>query len=62
MALKSMALGYEIGNVKEDKRSAVGIEQYKVSGKAVYIKSEYLPISQIKRLTIQPSRDLPFGI
>lgn len=55
----SMTPGCEIENVKEDRRHAAGIEQYKVSGKAVYIKNGYLPISRIKSLTMQPSLYTP---
>ncbi len=59
MAWSSMISGYEIENVREDRRNAAGIEQYKVSGQAVYIKNEYLPIARIKSLTLQPSLYTP---
>ena len=59
MAWSSMISGYEIENVREDRRNAAGIEQYKVSGQAVYIKNEYLPIARIKSLTLTPSLYIP---
>ncbi len=59
MAWSTMIPGYEIENIREDRRNTISIEQYRVSAQAVYIKSEYLPIARIKGLTLQPSLYTP---
>ena len=48
-----MIRGKEIENVKEDFRTAQRVEQYRVSGKALYLPEglrwKYLPISEIRK-------------
>ena len=48
-----------IEDVKRDRRSAVSVEKYKVSDEAIYLQGEYLPISAIKSVRIQPSTYSP---
>ena len=55
MAWKSMIPGCDIEDIKADRRRAKSIEQYKVSESALYVKSEYIPISQITGVHIQHS-------
>ena len=59
MTWKSMIPGCEIEDIKADRRTAKSIEQYKVSEKAIYVKDEYIPISQIRGLHLQPSLYTP---
>ena len=55
MAWRSLIPALTIGNTKEDLKEAERVEQYRISKKAVYLQSEYLPISEIKECCIQPS-------
>ena len=59
MAWKSMIPGQEIPNIKDDRKTSVGIEQYKVSAAAIYSKGEYLPVSAIKEIKMQQSTYTP---
>ena len=59
MAWSSMVPGTEIENLKEDRKASTGIEQYKVSAKAIYVKGEYLPMSAISAVKMQPSMYSP---
>ncbi len=59
MAWKSMIPGCGIEDVKADRKTAKSIEQYKISEKAIYVKAEYIPISQIKSIHMQPSLYTP---
>ena len=52
---KCVAEGSEIENVRQDRKSAVMIEGYDISEKAVYFNGRYLPLSQIKSVRRQPS-------
>ncbi len=54
-----MIPGCEIDNIREDRRNAAGIEQYRVSKQAVYMKGEYLPVASIKSLSLLPSLYTP---
>ena len=59
MAWTSMISDKTIEDVKRDRRSAVSVEKYKVSDEAIYLQGEYLPISAIKSVRIQPSTYSP---
>ncbi len=59
MAWSSMVPGQNIENLKEDRKASIGIEQYKVSEKAIYIKGEYLPMSAITDVKMQRSTYTP---
>lgn len=59
MAWRSVISGTEIDNIREDRRASVGIEQYKISKEAIYMKGEYLPISAISEVMIRPSTYTP---
>lgn len=48
-----------IEDVKQDRKSTVSVEKYRVSDKAIYVQGEYLSISAIKSLRIQPSTYSP---
>ena len=52
---KCVAEGSEIENVRQDRKSAVMIEGYDISEKAVYFNGRYLPLLQIKSVRSQPS-------
>ena len=51
-APECMIRGKEIENVKEDFRNAQRVEQYRISGKALYLPEglrwKYLPIAEIR--------------
>ncbi len=55
MAWRSILPDKAIDDVKQDRKSAVSVEKYMVSDNAIYIQGEYLPISVIKSIRIQPS-------
>ena len=59
MAWTSMILDKAIEDVKQDRKAAVSVEKYMVSDKAIYVQGEYLPISAIKSVRIQPSTYSP---
>lgn len=59
MALRSVIPGRELENVKDDKKSAIGIEQYMVSERAVYSSGGYLPLSAVTGLKVQRSSYTP---
>lgn len=59
MAWRSLVPGEEIENIKEDRKSSIGIEQYKVSNKAIYTRGEYLPISAVRAVKLVPSTYTP---
>ena len=59
MAWTSIIPDNTIEDVKHDRKSAVSVEKYKVSDKAIYLQGEYLPISAIKSVRIQPSTYSP---
>ena len=59
MSWKSIIADREIEDVKQDRRASTSVEQYKVSGQAVYFKGEYLPISEIESLRVQSSTYSP---
>ena len=48
-----------IEDVKQDRKTAVSVEKYKVSDKAIYLQGDYLPIAAIKSIRIQPSTYSP---
>lgn len=54
-----MIPGCEIDNIREDRKNAAGIEQYRVSKRAVYIKDQYLPVARIRSLALLPSLYTP---
>ncbi len=45
----------EIEDVKADKKSAKSVEKYMVSENAIYFEGKYLPISDIREVTIHDS-------
>ena len=59
MAWSSMVPGQDIENLKEDRKASIGIEQYKVSAKAIYTKGKYLPLSAITNIKMQRSTYTP---
>lgn len=48
-----------IQDVKHDRKSAVSVEKYRISDNAIYLQGEYLPISAITSVRIQPSTYSP---
>ncbi|MCR5301779.1 MAG: hypothetical protein K6E49_05010 [Lachnospiraceae bacterium] len=48
-----------IEDVKTDRKSAKGIEKYMISKKAIYFEGKYLPISQIRSVSIHDSTYYP---
>lgn len=61
MAWLCVAPGYELEDVKADKRQAKRNEAHWVSENAVYFDGKYLPYSAIKEVHIQPSVYRPNG-
>ena len=59
MAWTSMIPDKIIEDVKQDRKSAISVEKYKVSNKAIYLQGVYLPISAITSVRIQPSTYSP---
>lgn len=59
MAWRSLIPDKTIEDVKRDRKAAVSVEKYKVSDNAIYFQSEYLPVSVIKGVRIQPSTYSP---
>lgn len=59
MAWTSMIPDKTIEDVKQDRKSAISVEKYKVSNKAIYLQGVYLPIPAIKSVRIQPSTYSP---
>ena len=59
MAWRSMIPDKIIEDVKQDRKSAVSVEKYRISDNAIYLQGEYLPISAIKSVRIQPSTYCP---
>ena len=59
MAWTYMILDKTIEDVKQDRKATVSVERYMVSDKAIYVQGEYLPISAIKSVRIQPSTYSP---
>ncbi len=55
MAWKSIIPGQEIENIKDDRKSSVGVEQYKVSKGAIYSRGDYLPVSAITNIKMLQS-------
>lgn len=47
--------GKEIDEMKADRKKAKGFERYDISDKAVYFQGQYLPVSEIKSIRLQPS-------
>ena len=56
---KCIVPGYEIEDVKLDRKDSVRIEQYRVSKNAVYFNGQYLPLSCIKDVTVLESSYTP---
>ena len=59
MAWRSIIPEKSIEDVKQDRKSAVSVEKYKVSDKTIYVQVEYLPISVIKNVRLQSSTYSP---
>ncbi len=59
MAWNCIAAGNELADVRADRREAESIEKYKVSKNAVYFEGQYLPLSLITGLRVQPSLYYP---
>ena len=59
MGWNTLVPGNDIENLKEDRKASKGIEQYRVSAKAIYTKGEYLPMSAITDVRIQRSTYTP---
>lgn len=56
---KCIVPGYEIEDVKLDRKDSVRIEQYRVSKNAVYFNGQYLPLSCIKDVAVLESSYTP---
>ena len=56
---KCIVPGYEIEDVKQDRKDSVRIEQYRVSKNAVYFNGQYLPLSCIKDVAVLESSYTP---
>ena len=56
---KCIVPGYEIEDVKLDRKDSVRIEQYRVSKNAVYFNGQYLPLSCIKDVAVFESSYTP---
>ena len=56
---KCIVPGYEIEDVKLDRKDSVRIEQYRVSKNAVYFSGQYLPLSCIKDVAVLESSYTP---
>ena len=56
---KSVVEGTELDNVKQDRKDSVRIEQYRVSGNAVYFNGRYLPLSCVKDVSVLESSYTP---
>ena len=59
MAWRSILPEKSMEDVKQDRKSAVSVEKYKVSDKAIYVQGEYLSISVIKNVRVQSSTYSP---
>ncbi len=55
MAWISFVEGKELPDVRADRRVAESVEKYAVSPNAVYFEGQYLPLSEITSLRVQPS-------
>ena len=56
MAMESLYPEIDIPDIKEDKKSAAKVEQYRISKKAVYLpKNQYLPLSAVEKMQIRHS-------
>ena len=55
MAWKCIVEGKELPDEREDRRRSESMEKYRVSSKAVYFEGQYLPLSEIRSLRVQPS-------
>ena len=61
MAWESILDGTWIDNVKADRKEAVPIEKYSVSGKALYFSGKYLPLSAVREVRVLNSVYTPNG-
>ncbi len=55
MAWTCIIKGKEIGDVDGDRRNSQKVEQYSISKQAVYMNGQYLPVSEIRCIRVQPS-------
>lgn len=55
MGWSCILLGKEIDEIKTDRKKAKRFERYDISDKAVYFQGQYLPVSEIKSIRLQPS-------
>ena len=54
MAFESLSSGYSIPDPKEDKKTAVKVEQFKVSDSAVYLpRNQYMPLDAVEKMQIR---------
>lgn len=61
MAWKCLVEGMELADERADRRSSKSIEKYNISANAVYFDGQYLPLSKITLLRVQPSVYTPQG-
>ncbi len=61
MAWECIFDGTGIDSVKADRKEAVSIEKYSVSGKALYFSGKYLPLSAVREVRVLNSVYTPSG-
>ena len=59
MAWKCIVTDDPITDVKEDRKNAVRVEQYKVSSQAIYFNGQYLPLASIRDVQVHESSFTP---
>ena len=59
MAWKCIVMDDPITDVKEDRKNAVRVEQYKVSSQAIYFNGQYLPFASITDVQVHESSFTP---
>ena len=59
MAWKCIVEGKELADVRADRKGSQSIEKYNVSANAVYFEGQYLPLSLVTSLRVQPSMYRP---
>ena len=55
MAWECIAVGHGIDDVKKDRRTIKHVEKYGISEQAIYFEGQYLPLSLITDIRVQPS-------
>ena len=59
MGWQCMIEGYELENVRMDRKKVTNIEKYGISEQAIYFDGKYLPVSVIRNVVVKPSFYFP---